>query len=65
MKTPKTRRQWGLYNFGRLFCVCRTRKECKAEAEILCGAPWDECKKFMQVYKVDVSVADAALLGGE
>lgn len=58
MKIPTVKRQWGLYNCGTLFCVCRTRKECKTEAEVITGHPWKECRKYMQIFRVTVTAHD-------
>ena len=57
-RIPNPKIMWGLYNGCRLFNVCDTKKACKEEAEMLTGVPWEECKKYLSIYKVSVHVVD-------
>lgn len=45
---------WIILNYSRLFCFGHTRKDAIAECERLVGAPWQECKKYMRVAKVEM-----------
>lgn len=46
---------WALYNCGTLWCVERTKRACREEAERGSGVPWKDCKKYFHIKKVTVS----------
>lgn len=53
---PKDFVVWGLYNFGNLWGVYRTRKEARREAEEALGESWKKCRGTMEVHRVRVSL---------
>ena len=53
-ENPRDQRAWGLYNYGILWTVERTRRQARMEAERIIGKPWAECRTYMEVHKVTV-----------
>ncbi len=51
----KPQQAWALTNFGRLVRTAYRRRDIIAYAEEHCGAPWNECKRYMEVRKVVIS----------
>jgi len=54
-KHPRPQQAWGVYNWGRLSAIARTRREAIAMVQERCGQSWTEAKKYMEVHKVIVS----------
>lgn len=52
---PPAFKVWGLYNWGNLWDVFRTRREAIAYAEKVDGRPWAEIKSHMEIHKVTVT----------
>lgn len=51
---PTEKSGWGLYNWGHLRAVERTRRECIRLAQESYGEPWRKCKRYYTVCKVRV-----------
>ena len=55
-KHPRPQQAWGVYNWGLLSAIARTRREAIAMVQERCGQSWREAKKYMEVHKVVVEV---------
>lgn len=56
VKLPAPQNHYGLYNGCTLFFVGRRARDCRHEAENVTGVPWSECREYMQILPVVVSV---------
>lgn len=51
----KANEYWGLYNGSCLWCVEKTRRQCKSYAERHAGGNWEDMKEWFVFKKVRVT----------